>query len=85
MIARHLAAELRAMSTLVDIEKAIETLPEPQVRELAGWLDRSRQRRAAPVAGEHDDLDGLIGSWREDPEFDAAIRAFSQVDEAVRK
>ena len=80
-----MVANLRAMSTLVDIEKAIETLPEPQVSELAGWLDRFRQRRAAPVAGEHHDLDGLIGSWREDPEFDAAIRAFSQVDEAVWK
>ena len=78
-----MVANLRAMSTLVDIEKAIETLPEPQASKLAGWLDRFRQRRAAPVAGEHHDLDGLIGSRREDPEFDAAIRAFSHVDEAV--
>ena len=73
------------MSTLVDIEKAIEALPEPQVSELAGWLDRFRQNRAAPPTGEHRDLDALIGSWQEDPEFDAAIRAFAQVDEAVWK
>ena len=50
------------MSTLAEIEKAIETLPEPQVSELAGWLDRLRQRRAAPHAGEYHDLDALIGS-----------------------
>ena len=53
-----MVAKLRAMSTLVDIEKAIETLSEPQVSELAGWLDRFRQRRAAPVAGEHHDRMG---------------------------
>ena len=85
LIARRVAATLRAMSTLVEIEKAIETLPEPQVNELAGWLDRFRQRRATPSVGEHHDLDALIGSWREDPQFDAAIRAFAQVDEAVWK
>jgi hypothetical protein len=28
----------------------------------------------------HHDLDFLIGSWVEDPEFDAAIRAQDQVD-----
>ena len=71
------------MSTLAEIEKAIETLPEPQVSELAGWLDRLRKRRAVPRAGEYHDLDALIGSWREDAAFDAAIRAFAQVDEAV--
>ena len=73
------------MSTLAEIEKAIETLPEPQVSELAGWLDRLRQHRAVPPAGEYHDLDALIGSWREDAAFDAAIRAFAQVDEAVWK
>ncbi len=73
------------MSTLAEIEKAIETLPEPQVSELAGWLDRLRQRRAVPQAGEHHDLDALIGCWREDAEYEAAIRVFAQVDEAVWK
>ena len=73
------------MSTLVEIEKAIETLPAPQVSELAVWLDRFRQRRAIPSVSEHHDLDELVGSWRDDPEFDAAIRAFAQVDEAVWK
>ena len=73
------------MSTLVDIEKAIETLPEPQLSELAGWLDRFRRRLPIPATGEHHDLEALIGSWREDPEFDAAIRAFAQVDESVWK
>ena len=46
---------------------------------------RLRQRRAVPRAGEYHDLDALIGSWREDAAFDAAIRAFAQVDEPVWK
>lgn len=71
------------MSRLAEIEKAIETLPEPHVSELAGWQDRLRQRRAAPYAGEYHDLDALIGSWQEDAAFDDAIRAFAQVDESV--
>jgi hypothetical protein len=29
------------------------------------------------------DLDHLIGSWRGDAEFDAAMQALSQVDEAL--
>jgi len=73
------------MSTLHEIEKAIEMLPERQVSELAGWLDRLRQSRAVPHAAEYHDLDGLIGSWREDTAFDAAVRTFAQVDEAVWK
>ena len=73
------------MSTLAEIERAIETLPEPQVSQLAGWLNRLRQRRASVTAVEHHDLDALICSWREDAAFDAAIRTFAQVNEAVWK
>lgn len=34
------------MSTIVEIENAIEKLPAPQVDELAGWLETLRVRRA---------------------------------------
>jgi hypothetical protein len=41
------------MSTLAEIEQAIETLPPPQVEELAAWLEqRRRQKAAAPSAAE---------------------------------
>lgn len=73
------------MSTIAEIERAIEALPAPQVHELAQWLDRFRRRGDTAPGGEHHDLDGLIGSWQEDPAFDAAIRAFEQVDEALWK
>ena len=73
------------MSTLAEIEEAIETLPEPQVGALAEWLEDFRKRRALNAAGGSGDLDALVGSWSEDPEFDAAIRAFEQVDEAMWK
>lgn len=35
------------MSTLVDIEVAIEKLPTPQIDELALWLEAHRASRAA--------------------------------------
>jgi plasmid stability protein len=31
----------------------------------------------------HEDLDDLIGTWEEDPAFDAALREQGQVDEAL--
>jgi len=39
------------MSSIVEIEAAIEKLPAPQVEELAAWLEARRAQRnnAAPV------------------------------------
>ena len=36
------------MSTIAEIEAAIEDLPSPQVDQLARWLETLRQRRATP-------------------------------------
>lgn len=36
------------MSSIADIETAIENLPAPQVDELAGWLEQLRLRRVTP-------------------------------------
>jgi hypothetical protein len=36
------------MSSIAEIESAIEKLPSPQVEELAGWLEMLRVRRATP-------------------------------------
>ena len=36
------------MSSIDEIENAIEKLPAPQVDELAGWLETLRQKRATP-------------------------------------
>ena len=38
------------MSTIAEIEEAIEKLPAPQVEELAGWLEELRLKRAAHPA-----------------------------------
>lgn len=67
------------MSTLTEIEAAIETLPPSEVDQLAKWL---QQRRSVAEAGA-DDLASLAGTWEEDPGFEAAVKAFEQVDEAV--
>ena len=42
-------------------------------------LARGLELEAQPV--EHSDLDALIGSWQEDPDFDCAIADFERVDE----
>jgi hypothetical protein len=34
------------MNTISEIERAIESLPDPQVAELAAWLEQLRARRA---------------------------------------
>jgi hypothetical protein len=42
--------QLCIMSTIKEIEAAIENLPEPLVEELAVWLEDFRVRRAGPGA-----------------------------------
>ena len=73
------AGILPAMSTLTEIEEAIETLPPSEVEQLAAWL---KGRRAGDHAGA-DDLMTLAGSWEEDAAFEAAVKAFGQVDEVM--
>ena len=36
------------MSNIAEIEAAIENLPDPQVDQLARWLETLRQRRTTP-------------------------------------
>ena len=43
------ACKIWAMSSIAEIETAIENLPAPQVEELAGWLETLRLRRATPA------------------------------------
>ena len=46
-------------------------------------LVRGLELDAGPVV--HTDLDHLIGSWEEDPEFDRAVAAFERIDEDAWK
>ena len=78
-------ATFDAMSTIAEIESAIESLPSPEVARLAAWLEEFRRHRAVPGIGEHHELDGLIGTWQEDAAFETAQRAFEQVDGAMWK
>ncbi len=41
------------MSTLAEIEEAIETLPDAEVETLAAWLERRRARRVGSPTGAH--------------------------------
>jgi len=40
------------MSTIAEIEAAIQKLPDPQVEEVARWLETLRLRRSAPPAAD---------------------------------
>ena len=56
------------MSTLAEIESAIETLPPPQVEELAAWLEQRRLRRDVKAsADEPDFLARAKVIWGEQP------------------
>jgi hypothetical protein len=52
------------MSTVAEIETAIENLPTPQVEELANWLDAYRARRSAPPPSAEDWLRQARGAAR---------------------
>jgi hypothetical protein len=56
------------MSTLAEIEKAIEHLPAPQLDELAVWLEQRRMGRVvAASAAEPDFLARAKAVWGEKP------------------
>ena len=42
-------------------------------------IARGLELDAAPVV--HTDLDDLIGTWQEDPEFERAVATFERIDE----
>ena len=46
-------------------------------------LARGLELDAKPV--QHTDLDGLIGSWQEDPAFDRAVAEFERIDAVAWK
>jgi hypothetical protein len=53
------------MSNLPEIEAAIEMLPDPQIDELARWLEALRERRLTPL-GLESWLDRARGAARDD-------------------
>jgi hypothetical protein len=56
------------MSTLTEIESAIEHLPPPEVEELAVWLEQRRLRKTATApTGEPDFLARAKAIWGEQP------------------
>ena len=76
------------MSTVAEIEQAIRGLSPGDLRRVEATLHHVQRQQTKAIkvdAPEYHDLDSLIGSWKEDAEFDAAIRAFEQVDEAMWK
>ena len=76
------------MSTVAEIEAALPELSEEDLLRVEAALRAAQGRHSAKLAPPepmYHDLDSLIGSWKDDPEFDAAIRVFEQVDEEPAK
>ena len=55
------------MSTLSEIEAAIERLPAPLVDELALWLEQHRGRKPATCVSEPDFVGRAKAIWGETP------------------
>ena len=70
-----------------DIDQALRRRAKQEAKSLNAVaveaLARGLQIATKPVV--HTDLDGLVGSWEEDPAFDQAIADFGQVDEEAWK
>ena len=55
------------MSTLAEIEAAIEQLPLPQMEELALWLEQRRSREPAILVSEPDFVARAKAIWGNTP------------------
>jgi hypothetical protein len=66
------------MSTLSEIEAAIERLPASQVDQLALWLERHRARKPATSAPEPDFLARAKAIWGETPVGEPLSKLVSQ-------
>ena len=55
------------MSTLAEIEAAIEHLPVPQLEELALWLEQRRSRKPTILVSEPDFVARAKAIWSDTP------------------
>ena len=91
-------AILEYIACSMGMQYTIRSVPEAIDRAVRQWAKREGKSINAVVvealargleldarpAG-HTDLDHLIGTWQEDPEFDLAIADFERVDEDAWK
>ena len=56
------------MSTLTEIEAAIEELPAPQLEELQAWLEQHLQSQRVASASEPDFLERAKAIWGDSPQ-----------------
>jgi hypothetical protein len=75
-----LARYRRAMSTVLEIERAIETLPPADFRSLAEWFDELREQRV-DAALEKAVLDGKFDAMAEQALRDAKAGKCIPLDE----
>ena len=72
--------------TIRGIPKGINTKIRKKAKEERKSLNKvviealSRGLGLTDVPHKYNDLDDLVGTWVEDPEFDAAVKAMNQVD-----
>ena len=70
-----------------EVDRALRQRARREARSLNAVvveaLARGLELEAEPVR--HTDLDDLIGTWQEDPDFDRAVADFERVDDDVWK
>lgn len=65
------------MSTLAEIENAIESLPETEVESLAAWLERRKARQSEVAGGKKEAVAAFLRRWAAagEPASDADLDA----------
>jgi plasmid stability protein len=69
----------------LSVDRALRTRARREGRSLNDIALEALRAWVGEGAGarRYEDLDDLVGTWEEDPAFDAAVRAQDQVDESL--
>lgn len=63
------------------VEQELQRRAQEERKDISLVIVESLERGLGLRVACHADLDFLIGSWEEDPAFDAAVASFEQIDE----
>ncbi len=68
-----------------EIDRALRQIAKREAKSLNTVVVEALARGVDAVPTAYADLDHLIGTWQEDPDFDRAVADFEQVDDEAWK
>ena len=74
---------IRAVPSAID--RALRQIARREAKSLNTVVVEALARGVDAVPTAHADLDHLIGTWEEDPDFDRAVADFERVDDEAWK